>query len=728
MRFDRAGSVDGSARSVVEVLGTVVPDRAALPTLGADGTLVAMSVRVRMDSRPRHAGGFLPTPEGLPVEAALGQRVRVWRVCDGTWFDPFAAWTASWGGSWSPDGQLLAAFVHRGHQAPSVAVWNSAEDEMHNLDVLGAPFFTFERPQWVLGGAGLVVETLPEAMGSTSVEPAEADLVVSVLCSHDDRPPRTITMDSADLTLIEVSGNRRLLARDWTVRSWRASPQGDRIGCLRLTHLATDEHQIYFDLDVIDLHSGETVTPARRICQSYGLGWSWSPDGAQIAYLVTGRCQTDELWVVRADAKTPPRRVTDGNGLWPQRGSSDERGGYQAPRWLDQGTVIWHREGFGFVTVSLGTTEVMVTPTPHGQQEQWLQDVDDPVLSVSADGSFRSVCAGAGAFRLDQVRPRTGERITLARYDGSVSTSQLQVGGWSNGGAFLVGSASQPGEVWLGEHDEVRRLAKLNPALSPVHTARRLSWALREEQLAAGLLVPLGPTPPSGWPLVISVYGGARTSRMVEEYDPDNGILNASLLTSRGWAVMFPDLPISDRDPMNQFAAMVRSGLDNVPHGLVDPRRIAVIGNSYGSYTVLSLLVTMPGTFIAAAISAPLVNPLASYGSLNSDGVAYDGFWERGQGRMGAPPWEDPQSWVDNTPFLHLDRVDTPILIGVGAHGWPGEQAQAEQLFAGLRRLNRTTELRRYHGEGHSPSSWSPAAYTDFAQRILAWIEKPVPI
>jgi len=187
VRRDRVWAEESSTRSVAEVLSVVEPDRAALLTLGADGTYVAMSVRVPKDSRPRHASGFLPTPEGLPVQAALGQRVRVWRVSDGTWLDPFAAWTTSWGARWSPDGQLLAAFVHRGHQAPSVAVWNSST--------------------------------------------------------------------------------------------------------------------------------------------------------------------------------TPPRRLTDGDGRWPPRGSSDVRGDYQAPRWLDQDTVIWHREGFGFVTVSLDIPDVIVTLT-----------------------------------------------------------------------------------------------------------------------------------------------------------------------------------------------------------------------------------------------------------------------------------------------------------------------------------------------------------------------------
>jgi dipeptidyl aminopeptidase/acylaminoacyl peptidase len=239
------------------------------------------------------------------------------------------------------------------------------------------------------------------------------------------------------------------------------------------------------------------------------------------------------------------------------------------------------------------------------------------------------------------------------------------------------------------------------------------------------MLIPHGTAPEAGWPLVVNVYGGSRVSTLVDDYDPQNGILHSSLLTSRGWAVIFPDLPISEHDPMTQFAPLLRSALDNLPRDLVDPSRIAVIGNSYGSYTALSLLVTMPNTFSAAAISAPLANPLASYAALRSDGISLDGYWENEQGRMGDPPWVNPQTWVDNSPFLHLDQIDAPLLIGVGTYGFPGEQAQAEQLFAGLRRLSRTAELRRYDGEGHSPSTWSPAAYTDFAKRLLTWIGAP---
>jgi dipeptidyl aminopeptidase/acylaminoacyl peptidase len=74
---------------------------------------------------------------------------------------------------------------------------------------------------------------------------------------------------------------------------------------------------------------------------------------------------------------------------------------------------------------------------------------------------------------------------------------------------------------------------------------------------------------------------------------------------------------------------------------------------------------------------------------------------------MSDPPWVNPQTWVDNSSFLHLDHIDSPLLIAVGTHGIPGEQAQAEQLFAGLRRLNRTTELRHYNGLSAATDSQS---------------------
>ena len=707
---------------VADVLALVEPDRAALPTLGAAGELLAVTVRRRADAPPPFADRSALPMSGLPAEAALGQRIRVWRVRDGTWFDPFKAWSVSWGARWSPDGRLLAGFVHRDSTGPQVAVWDSATGELRVLEVPAAPFFTFERPTWVLGGTALVVETRSTPRAGAP-GPDAAAIPVRILRSPDTDVAREDPLDSSDLTRIELDGTSTVLVRSWTVRAWRVSPDGDRVGCLQLSRLATEEHQAYFDLSVVDVRTGTVVTLARSIPQSYGLGWSWSPDGTQLAYLAITAHRADELWLVAADGLSAPRVITDGGGAWLARDASD--GDYQAPRWLDAETVVWHREGLGFVTVALATGETTVTATPESAAEQWLTDVDDPTPPLAVDGMFYSIRSTDAGFAVDRITPRRGRRATVADVVGAASASLLQVGGWLGGGAFIARSAQQPGEIWLVEGETARRLAELNPGRAGVHTAQRMSWTEDGQQVAAGLLLPSGLRPEAGWPLFINVYGGSHSSTLIDDYDPTNGLVHASLLTSRGWAVMFPDLPMSDRSPMHQFAPMLSAALNRLPEGLVDPTRITIGGNSYGSYTTLSLLVTMPATFTAAVISAPLVNPLASYAALRDDGAALDGLWEKGQGRLGSPPWVNPQTWVENSPFLRLDRVRAPLLIGVGTRGLPGEVAQAEQLFGGLRRLDRTAELRRYEGEGHAPVTWSPAAYTDFAQRLLEWIGIP---
>lgn len=717
-----------------DVLAVVRPDRAALPSVGAGGSLVAMTVRLRRDSAPQSALGDGRTDAGLPVEAAQGQRVRVWRVGDGSWFEPLAEWPTSWGASWSPDRRRLAAYVHRGPGAPTVALWNSDDGKVVDLDISAGPHFTFERPQWVLDGAALAVETLHHD-DSVAAAPLQHDLAVRVLRSEPEAPrarnsPR---LDSSGLTLVGLDGFRRILAADWTVRAWRVSPDGAQLACLRLADFNTDRYETLFDLTVINLQSGAVSTLARGIRQSYGLGLSWSPDGARLAFVTNVRGRPDALWVVDSDGRAPARMVTDGEGRWTSRGHAAEIGGYQAPRWLGLSTLAWHQDGSGFLTVQLGTGEDASTTiaavstasstafinTPEGEDEQWLLDHDSPA-PLSSHSVF-SVRNSRGAFCLDRLDLVGGGRTTITRRPGSVSTSQLHVSDGPDGGAFIVVTPEQPGEIWLTVPSGARRLAALNPDLPACHTAHRISWVGRSGG-AAGVLVPTGVVPKDGWPTIVCVYGGSKLSSLAERFDPDE-VIHAGLLTSRGWAVVYPDLPMTETDPMGQFAPMVRETLDQVDRQIpLDRQRLAVMGSSYGSFTAVSLLVTAPSTFKTAVITAPLINPIASYAAMREDGSSFEGFWENGQGRMGVPPWADPQRWVDNTPFLHLDRVTAAVLIGVGNHGVAGEVAQGEQFFAGLRRLGRQVELRHYGGEGHAPSSWSPQAYSDFADRAISWI------
>lgn len=715
---------------------------------------MAMTVDVPLDARPAQRPHSQTTLTGLPLEAAGGAHLRVWRIADGSRVEPFPGWSTTWAGQWSPDGTRLAAFVHNPVGPPRLAVWHRDTDVVQVLDGEAGPYFTFERPQWALNGAALVTELRPSSLSRQGLQPTEIDaaadeLSVAILSTGKGGSQRFdfAGLDVADLALIGLDGRMRLLAEGWIVRGWRVSPDGSRVACLRVDPCSNDQVGMSYELAVVDLADGSVRIAARGIRQAFGISWSWSPDSKRIVYLQRESGERDALWLADTSTDAEPVLVSDGGGVWPRTGFRPMAVHYEVPRWIDERTVLWHRTGTGFIRClvadedpvawsgSGGAAGVKVIAPPDADisGEVWLSDLD----SSTAGTGGRVVSAvnfADGRCELHAIDLLTGQRMILDTCAGSALLSPLRTGHSDRAGvwAFVLDAASGSSELWLADDNSARMVASLNPTLHWPHRSHRIEWQTETPNGAVArhgaVFVPAASPPAAGYPLVISVYGGANLSGLADDRDPLNGILHTSLLTSRGFVVLFPDLPIDDsRPPMTQFAESLRPGIDRACQELpIDTSRISVIGNSYGSYTALSLLVSMPAaTFAAAIVTAPVINPLGSYGSLGPDGHSVLSFWETGQGRLGKPPWEDLNTWVANTPYLQLDRVTTPILIGVGSGGLPGEQAQANQLYTGLRRLGRPAELRRYGNETHAPSSWSVPAYRDFSTRCLQWLKNP---
>jgi dipeptidyl aminopeptidase/acylaminoacyl peptidase len=194
-------------------------------------------------------------------------------------------------------------------------------------------------------------------------------------------------------------------------------------------------------------------------------------------------------------------------------------------------------------------------------------------------------------------------------------------------------------------------------------------------------------------------------------------------LAAHGYAVLDPDMPMEDRDPMRQLPSLVRAAVRRVAAlGIADPERIGVIGHSYGGYCVLALL-TQTRLFRAAVCSAGTVDLISFYSDF-WNGLNFRWAWaERGQGRMGGTPWEKRQAYIRNSPYFFLDRVTAPVLLAAGTE-IEEDARQAKQAFGALRRLDRTAELRLYHGEGHNLPTWSAGRVRDLACRVLAWFER----
>jgi len=254
------------------------------------------------------------------------------------------------------------------------------------------------------------------------------------------------------------------------------------------------------------------------------------------------------------------------------------------------------------------------------------------------------------------------------------------------------------------------------------------------KQLYGALLLPYGYTAGRRYPLIVSVYGGSvpPTGNWANAYKgriyPDPFILSG-----HGYAVLIPSIPLApmgvQSDPMLELNKGVEPAIDKVVEmGIADPARIGVVGHSYGGYTVYGL-VTQTGRFKAAVGMSGYTDLFSMYGRVDpryrfSD--AANPLWgpftvEGLQPRMGVPPWKDLERYVRNSPYLHADKVTTPLLMIHGdLESLP--LSEAEQFFVALNRLGRRAKLVRYLGEGHTYES--PGNVLDMYEHIFNWFDE----
>jgi dipeptidyl aminopeptidase/acylaminoacyl peptidase len=211
--------------------------------------------------------------------------------------------------------------------------------------------------------------------------------------------------------------------------------------------------------------------------------------------------------------------------------------------------------------------------------------------------------------------------------------------------------------------------------------------------------------------------------------------LNLALLTAHGYAVLLPSTPMKpDADVYTEIPKGVLPAVEKVVDlGIADPDRLAVMGQSYGGYSVYAL-VTQTNRFKAAVSLAGISDLVADYGIFDAR-FRYDPFpqeqffathgWETGwgglAGSMGAPPFGNYDRYIRNSPLTYVERVQTPLMIIQGDQDIVPIQ-EGEMFFNSLYRQNKRAEFVRYWGEGHVLQS--PANVRDMWRRIYAWLDE----
>jgi dipeptidyl aminopeptidase/acylaminoacyl peptidase len=264
------------------------------------------------------------------------------------------------------------------------------------------------------------------------------------------------------------------------------------------------------------------------------------------------------------------------------------------------------------------------------------------------------------------------------------------------------------------------------------------------ETLRGGLLLPSGYEPGVRYPLITVVYlGDVITSRgdgylgisVLGGPRANGDALNFQIAASRGYAVLFPSMPlppccIADDTYLRLTNGVIPAIDKTVELGLADPDRLFVMGHSFGGYSTYGLVTLTDRFKAAAALNGANSNPISAFGTFNGslrytsapqDGHRMETEYENGQSRMGATPWQDPERYLRNTPLLHVHRVETPLLMIHGDMDFV-PLMQAEEFFTALHHDDKRAQLVRYWGEEHMVSS--PANVRDMWSRIFAWFDE----
>ncbi|MDB5249256.1 MAG: peptidase [Segetibacter sp.] len=222
--------------------------------------------------------------------------------------------------------------------------------------------------------------------------------------------------------------------------------------------------------------------------------------------------------------------------------------------------------------------------------------------------------------------------------------------------------------------------------------------------IPAYLTLPVG-APGKNLPVIIFPHGGpwGRDSWGYNSY--------AQFWANRGYAVLMPNfrgstgfgkkfLDAGNNEWGQKMQDDVTWGVKYlINEGIADPKRIGIMGGSYGGYATLAGVTFTPDLY-AAAVS--IVGPSNLITLLN----AIPPYWEQIRKvfylRMGDPTTAEGKAQLQRqSPLTHAAKITTPLLVVQGANDPRVNKAESDQIVIALRDRGFPVEYICAPDEGH---------------------------
>jgi dipeptidyl aminopeptidase/acylaminoacyl peptidase len=323
----------------------------------------------------------------------------------------------------------------------------------------------------------------------------------------------------------------------------------------------------------------------------------------------------------------------------------------------------------------------------------------EPLLAVSVPGYPHARFFDRNLeVDLAALRGRGPSGIRLLSLDDSEQLATVQVYRDRSDEFYLVNRRTR--ERTLLGRSAIAPYAEQLAAIEPISLKSRDGLTLH-----GYLARPRGGGAPA--PLVLLVHGGP-WFRDYWGYDS-----TVQFLTNRGYAV----LRINYRASTGYGRAFVEAGVRQhsramhddlidgvrwaIAKGIADPRRVAIMGASYGGYATLVGLTFTPEVF---ACGVDFFGP-SNLVSLLEARPAYwtwsffQPYYRKYYGEVTQP--DDRRRLESQSPLFRADRVQRPLLVIHGANDPNVRKQESDQMVEALRREGKDVEYFVLYDEGH---------------------------
>ncbi|HEX8847038.1 MAG TPA: S9 family peptidase [Pyrinomonadaceae bacterium] len=489
----------------------------------------------------------------------------------------------------------------------------------------------------------------------------------------------------------------------------------------KISYASNKRNKDYFDVYLMDVATGHEVLVYQQDGSNSPVAWSFDNRYLIVSHANEGLSLDNDLYLV----DTQTQQATH---LTPHEGAAQFGDVYFAP---DGHSIFFgtndKREFYSLAQMNLASKKVSII-----DDTEW--DLDD--TGMSDDGSLFAYTINRDGFnelyirRLDtDGKPLItvmGKKDAPVQLPGKGVIGALQFSKDNSKLAFTFNGSRYNADVWLYDL-KTRKLTQVTRSSTAgipresfvepqlIHyksfDGREIpAWYYRPQHAEASargrqqITFTSGPNSIGGTffnlPVIVSVHGGPEG----QEQPNFNAIYQYFL--SRGYAILAPNVRGSTgygktythlddvrkrEDSVKDLAAAVE-WLKTA--GGADPRRIAVMGGSYGGYMTLAAITLYPDLWAAAVDTVGIAN--------------FESFLQNTSGyrrKLREVEYGSLERDLDFlrsiSPLGRVERIKTPLMVIQGKNDPRVPYTEAEQIVKALRARNAPVEYKLFDDEGH---------------------------